>query len=365
VVQAYAGLFVLDAGQGVAGPYCGMLLAACGAEVVKLEPPEGDWSRGLMTRQAGQSVLHACFNRGKRSVMLDLKTDAGRAAAARLAARADVLIESFRPGVAARLGLAPESAKPDAVCLSVSGFGQQGPYAERPCTDTVAQAFSGLAALNEGQDGVPHKVGAIVSDIFTGLSGFAAVQAALAERARDVVPRRRVLDVSLMAGTAALIAPQIAEAGLLGRMPGLINVPAGCYRAACGGYVMITLVREPEFAGLCRVLGVAGLAEEPRFASFTARAENRAALLPLLRDAFAARDAAHWVAALQAERLLAERVNTPNDWLADPHVVAVGAVGALAQPELGTLPVPALPGIGAWLPPAPALGADNAALLEA
>ncbi|MBR0645720.1 CaiB/BaiF CoA transferase family protein [Plastoroseomonas hellenica] len=362
-MQAYQGLFVLDAGQGVAGPYCGMLLAACGADVVKLEPPEGDWSRGLTTRQDRQSVLHVSFNRGKRSVMLDLKTEAGRVAAQRLAARADVLIESFRPGVAARLGLGPESAKPDAVCLSISGFGQAGPYAERPCTDSVAQAFSGLATLNEGLDGAPHKVGALVSDVFTGLSAFAAVQAALAERARDAAPRRRVLDVSLMAGTAALIAPQIAEAGLLGQAPALLNVPAGSYRAACGGWVMVTLVRDPEFVTLCRVLGLPPLAEDARFASFAARAAHRGALLPLLREAFAQQDVAHWVRALQAERLLAERVNTPIDWLADPHVRAVGAAGMVAQPELGTVPMPALPGIGAWLPPAPALGAHNAELL--
>jgi formyl-CoA transferase len=154
--QPYRGLFVLDAGQGIAGPYCGMLLAACGATVVKLEPPEGDWSRGLMTRREGMSTLTVTFNRGKRGVVLDLKTEEGRAAARRLAARADVLIESFRPGVAARLGLGPEATPENAVCVSISGFGQQGPYAERPCTDSVAQAFSGLVTLNEGLDGAPH-----------------------------------------------------------------------------------------------------------------------------------------------------------------------------------------------------------------
>jgi len=140
-MRPYKGLRVLDAGQGIAGPYCGMMLAACGADVIKLEPPEGDWSRGLGTAKDTVSVMTVCFNRGKRSVVLDLKSEDGKRAAAALAAQADVLIEAFRPGVAARIGLGPENAKADAVCLSISGFGQSGPYAERPCTDSVAQAF--------------------------------------------------------------------------------------------------------------------------------------------------------------------------------------------------------------------------------
>src|SRR3954453_13071572 len=220
-LQPYRGLFVLDASQGIAGPYCASLLAACGATVVKIEPPAGDWSRGLSTREGTQSVMHVAFNRGKRSVMLDLQTEAGRAAMAKLAARADVMLEAFRPGVAKRLGLVPEAGKPDVVFLSISGFGQQGPNCERPCTDSVAQAFSGIVSLNAGMDGVPHRTGQMMmADVVTGLSAFIAVQAALAEQARDRVagaaPRARVLDVSLMQSTAALMGFNIGEQGLPG-----------------------------------------------------------------------------------------------------------------------------------------------------
>lgn len=362
-LRPYRGLRVLDAGQGIAGPYCGMLLAACGADVIKLEPPEGDWSRGLSTRAGGQSAMHVAFNRGKRSLVLDLKTEDGRRAAQALAARCDVLIEAFRPGVAARLGLGPEATPAHAICLSISGFGQSGPYAERPCTDSVAQAFSGLVALNEGADGAPHKVGTLVADVVTGLSAFAAVQAALAQRAQDAMPRRRVLDVSLMAGTAALLAMPIAEAGLLGRMPAALNVPAGSYRAACGDWVMVALVREAEFLALCDVVGRPDLPADPRFSSFAARAENRDALLPVLREIFARHDAAHWLSALRGARLLAERVNTPLDWLDDPHVRAVGAAAPVQQPELGAIPFPALPGLGHWNAPAPGIGQHSAEIL--
>lgn len=363
----YDGIFVLDAAQGIAGPYCGMLLAQGGATVVKLEPPKGDWSRGLTAREGDHSVMHTAFNRGKKGVVLDLALPEDRAKAARLAARADVLIEAFRPGVAARIGLGPEQAKADAVCVSVSGFGQSGPYRERPCTDGVAQAFSGLVSINAGVDGVPHKTGTLVVDVFTGLSAFAACQSALAEQARDraagAAPRRRHLDVSLMQAAASLLVLPISEGGLLGRMPTEMNVPAGTWPTKDGAWVMVAMVREAEFVTLCNELGLPDLPSDPRFATFPLRAANKPALVPILREAFMAKTAAEWVAQLQAARMLCDRVNTPLEWLQDPHVQAVGAAPLFHQPGLGSLPLPAIPGLGAWEVPAPGLGADTDAIL--
>src|SRR5690606_9419379 len=148
----FRGLRVLDLGQGVAAPYCAQLLAVYGAEVTKVEPPEGDWGRGLGTTYNGrQSAVSAVFNRGKKSIVLDLRKPAGRAVARRLAVQADVLIEGFRPGVAARLGLGYEELRqenPRLLYVSVSGYGQRGPYAARPGSDSAAQAFSGLIHAN-------------------------------------------------------------------------------------------------------------------------------------------------------------------------------------------------------------------------
>jgi formyl-CoA transferase len=366
--KPYRGLFVLDASQGIAGPYCATLLAACGADVVKVEPPAGDWSRGLSTREGSQSVMHVSFNRGKRSVMLDLQTEAGRAGFAALAARADVMLEAFRPGVAKRIGVVPEAGKPDVVFLSISGFGQQGPNSERPCTDSVAQAYTGMVALNQGMDGVPHRTGQIMMiDMVTGISAFAAVQAALAEqaqaRAAGTQPKPRVLDVSLMQSAAALMAFNLAEQGLLGRVPPLANVPAGTYQGSDGRWVMVALLRDPEFITMCQILELPPLAADPRFASFPARAEHREVLLPILREAFTRRTAADWATRFKAARMLCDLVNTPLDWLADEHVRAVGAAVPLAQPGLGTLPFPQLPGLGAWSVPAPALGEHTEAVL--
>jgi formyl-CoA transferase len=368
-MQPYTGLFVLDASQGIAGPYCATQLAACGATVVKIEPPAGDWSRGLSTREGTQSVMHVSFNRGKRSAVLDLQSEAGRTAMLKLAARADVMLEAFRPGVAKRLGLVPEAGKPDVVFLSISGFGQQGPQSERPCTDSVAQAYSGMVSLNVGMDGVPHRTGQIMMvDMVTGLSAFIAVQAALAEQARDRVagapPRRRVLDVSLMQSAAALMAFNIAEQGLLGRVPPAANLPSGTYQGSDGRWFMVAMLREPEYAQLCEIIGRPDLATDPRFASFALRSEHREALLPEVRAAIAARPATEWVQRFQAARMLCDLVNTPLDWLADPHARAVGAAVPLDQPGLGTLPFPRLPGLGPWSVPAPALGEHTEEVLR-
>lgn len=367
--KPYEGLFVLDASQGIAGPYCATLLAACGANVVKVEPPTGDWSRNLTTRAGQHSVMHTTFNRGKRSVVLDLQTEEGRARFAKLAARADVMLEAFRPGVAKRLGIVPEAGKPDVVFLSISGFGQTGPYAERPCTDSVGQAFSGLAAMNEGMDGAPHRTGPIMTvDVVTGISAFAAVQAALAAQARDraagAPPRPRVLDISLMQSAAAFLALNIAENGLLGQVPPAPNVPAGTYQCRCGGWLIIGLLREAEFVEMCRILELPDLSQDPRFATYPDRAKNRPALIPIIREAFLRRDREDWIARFQAARMLVDRVNTPLDFLADEHVRAVGAVVPLEQPELGTLPYPMLPGIGPWSVPAPGLGQHTEEVLR-
>jgi crotonobetainyl-CoA:carnitine CoA-transferase CaiB-like acyl-CoA transferase len=365
-----AGVRVVDLTAMVMGPYCTQIMADLGADVIKVEPPEGDNTRYISVGPApGMSGVFVNVNRGKRSVVLDLHAEAGRAALAKLAARADVMLEAFRPGVAKRLGLVPAAAKPDVVFLSVSGFGQQGPYAERPCTDGIAQAYTGLVALNAGADGVPHRTGSVmVVDVVTGISAFAAVQAALAGQAQDraagAAPRPRMLDVSLMQTAAALMGFNIAEHALLGHTPQAPNVPAGAYQGSCGNWVMVAILRDAEFPLMCEVMGLPDLSQEARYATFASRGEHRDALLPMLREAFRTRPVAEWVQRFQAARMLCDRVNTPLDWLADPHVQAVGAAVAVEQPGLGTMHFPLLPGLGAWTVPAPALGQHTAEVLS-
>jgi crotonobetainyl-CoA:carnitine CoA-transferase CaiB-like acyl-CoA transferase len=160
--DTFNGIRVVDFSQGMAGPYCSQLLALYGADVVKVEHPAGDWLRNNGKRFGDHSAMSITANRGKRSLALDLKSGDGRAVARRLIARADVVVDNNRPGVMARLSLdyaAARAIKPDIIYLSVTGFGQSGPYANRPGLDTVIQAYAGLTRANVGVDGVPHRVG--------------------------------------------------------------------------------------------------------------------------------------------------------------------------------------------------------------
>jgi formyl-CoA transferase len=233
----------------------------------------------------------------------------------------------------------------------------------------VVQAYSGMVSLNIGADGIPHRTGQVMAvDMTTGLSAMIAVQAALAGQAQDraagAAPRRRVLDVSLMQSATALMAFNIAEAGLLGGVPPIANTPSGTYQGSDGRWFMIAMLREPEYQQFCGIIGRPDLAADPRFVGFAARHEHREALLPAIRAAIAAEPAAEWVRRCQAGRMLCDLVNTPLDWLADPHVQAVGAAVPLEQPGLGTMPFPRLPGLGPWSVPAPDLGEHTEAVLR-
>src|SRR3981081_664365 len=282
----YRGLRVLDFGQGIASPYCAMLLGVYGANVIKVEPPEGDWSRYLGTTYGSHTALSAVYNRGKRSLCLDLKHDEGIRIARRLAGNCDVLIEGFRPGVAARLGIGYETLardNPGLIYLSVSGFGQDGPYSKRPGSDSVAQAFSGLVSVNVGNDKTPHRVGTTISDVATGVYAFQAIAPALFARAS--VGTGRWIDVSLTQSTAALLGHKLAEHVLEGGAPRALNVPAGSYQTK-DGWLMVTLVNESQYKRLCTAIEREDLASDPRFLDFAKRADSADALISQMRDVF-------------------------------------------------------------------------------
>lgn len=364
----FCGLRVLDFGQGVASPYAGYLLAANGADVIKVEPPDGDWSRRLGTTYGSQSALSAVYNRGKRSLALDLKKPEAIETARKLAADADVLIEGFRPGVMDRLGLgynALSRDNPRLIYLSISGFGQQGPYAQRPCTDSVAQAFSGLVSVNVGADGIPHRVGATLSDVCTGLYGFQAVSTALFARATVGVGRR--IDVSLSQSTAALLGHKFAEYALEGGTPRLLNVPAGSYQTS-DGWLMVTLVTEAQYGRLCTVLSREDLAKEPRFANFALRADCAEELAAELRKVFSTDTTAAWLARLHAADIIADRILHPSEWIANEHVQATGGALCTDTPGVGAVYAARTPGMAddreTALRPAPDVGQDSGVILS-
>ena len=364
---AYAGLKVLDLGQGIAAPYCAMLLAMHGAEVVKLEPPGGDWSRGLGRRYGDHTAMSAHFNRGKKGLALDLRAPAGRDVALALAKRADIVIEGFRPGVAARLGLGNEALSalnPRLIYVSVSGFGQEGPHIGLPCTDSVAQAFSGLAALNIGNDGGPHRVGAMIVDALTGVYAAQAVGVALFARERCGEGAR--LELSLTQSASAILGHKLAEHVLEDGKPQVVNVPTGAHRTQ-DGWVMIALLREADFVRLVTALGTPELATDSCFNSFAARAENSPAIFAALGAIFARETTAHWLKVLRDADILSDRINGFDDWLADPHIVATDGAVAVEPVGMPAFKVPRTPGISAAadaaLSPAPHTGEHGRAIL--
>jgi crotonobetainyl-CoA:carnitine CoA-transferase CaiB-like acyl-CoA transferase len=366
----YRGLRVLDFGQGIASPYCAMLLGVYGAEIIKVEPPEGDWSRYLGTTYGSHTALSAVYNRGKRSLCLDLKHEDGIRIARQLAGDCDVLIEGFRPGVAARLGIGYEDLardNPGLIYLSVSGFGQSGPYAKRPGSDSVAQAFSGLVSVNVGNDKTPHRVGTTISDVSTGVYAFQAIATALFARAS--VGTGRWIDVNLAQSTAALLGHKVAEHVLEGGTPRALNVPAGSYQTS-DGWLMVTLVNEPQYRRLCVAIGREDLANDPRFADFARRADAADALISQLREVFLTQSSETWLSRLHASDIIAERILTPGDWLHNVHVEATRAAVCQDTPGVGLVYSPRTPGIMGLsednLRPAPDIGADSReVLLEA
>jgi crotonobetainyl-CoA:carnitine CoA-transferase CaiB-like acyl-CoA transferase len=343
--RPYDGLSVVDFSQGLAGPYCGSLMALYGADVVKVEPPQGDWARKLGSDYNGHSVLDVCANRGKRSICLDLKHAEGRAVARALACEADVLIEAFRPGVADRLGFGYTETKernPRVLYISISGYGQLGPMREDPCTDTVMQAFSGLMSVNPGNDGAPHRVGFLIVDMVTGLYAYQALATALHGRADSKEGRH--IDISLMQSAAAIQTAKISEYALAAGEPRALNAPAGTYRTS-DGWIAITLVSHVHWVAICEGLELPQLLDDPRFADFERRAENLPVLFDILNRRLAQKTTAEWNARLLDAGALCNAVHDFGDWLEHPHVQAVAAAPSIQQPRVGAVPTPLIPGM--------------------
>jgi crotonobetainyl-CoA:carnitine CoA-transferase CaiB-like acyl-CoA transferase len=342
----FAGLKVVDLSQGVAGPYCGMLLAQHGADVIKVEPTgEGDWARTIGKRYGTHTAYSIPTNFGKRSIALDLKSAEGKEVLWRLIAGADVLLEGFRPGVLDRLGFGYEAVsarEPRILYVSVSGFGQTGPLADRPAMDPVLQAFTGLMVDNKGEDGIPHRVPFVVIDMSTALYAFQALSAALYAR-RDE-PRGRRIEVSLLQAASAMQAIRLMTVYLEGERVRRA-MPSGVFRTA-DGWLQFLIVREDQWRAFCGVLGTPELANDPRFADGQSRSDNEAELMAIVRPAIAEKSTSHWAQRLRQADIMHERLNGFRDFLAQPQAEAMNLVSFLDLPEAPeAFPVPNIAGV--------------------
>ena len=282
--KPFAGVTVLDFSRVLAGPFCTAMLADLGAEIIKVEPPTGDDQRSMGAFSQGISVSFELINRNKRSIRLDLKSEEGRAIARRLAARSDVVVENFRPGVASKLGIDAETLRgerADLIYCSISGFGQDGPLARAPSYDVVAQALSGLMSITGEPDGEPMMVGDSVGDTVSGLYAGFAIAAALYRRA--TTGEGATLDIAMFDSLFSLLPTALAQLQVNDQAPTRqgnqhpLSAPFGAF-AAKGGTIIIAIANNSLFARFAATIGRSELADDPRYASDRERRVNRDAL---------------------------------------------------------------------------------------
>ncbi len=345
---AFCGLTVLDFSQGVAGPHATMLLALHGADVIKIEPLEGDWGRALGKLEGDHCAHSVAFNRGKRSIALDLKSSDGIAVVRKIAAKADVVVESFRPGVIGRLGFGYEDLRkinPAVVYCSVSGFGQTGPYSKRPTVDGLIQAFSGMMVMNKLPDGTPWRQGMIAVDVTTGLYTFNALSTAITRQFR--FKEGSFIDSSLMRAAAAFQGAKLMEWVHTDGKPQPLYMPAGSYRTA-NGYMMVSAMRPHHFRKMFELIGRDDVANDPTLQTHEDRIRNAAKIVKALNETMPTRTTEDWIALLLPNDVFCERVGNYQDYLDHPHVKESGAVDWIEQDGFARMPVANIPG----LPPA-------------
>jgi crotonobetainyl-CoA:carnitine CoA-transferase CaiB-like acyl-CoA transferase len=325
-MQALEGLRVVDLATVLAGPAAAKYLADFGADVIKVEAPAGDGTRrmGWMPPDGGDAYMWRTVGRGKRSVVLDLKTDAGLGAARTLIDHADVLIENFRPGTLERLGLDPEhllARNPRLVILRVTGFGQTGPYRSQPGFASIAEAMSGFAGLSGDPDGAPLLPPIALTDELTGIVGAFAVMVALHHC--DRTGEGQVVDINLLESILQVMGPLPAAYAALGYLQPRLGagipytVPRGTFQCSDGEWIAISASAESVAN---RVLDLLGVADDPRFATFTDRAEHREALNALVREWCAARTSEDALRSFAEAEAAAARVYSIADVVADPHL---------------------------------------------
>jgi crotonobetainyl-CoA:carnitine CoA-transferase CaiB-like acyl-CoA transferase len=369
------GIRVLDLSRVIAGPYCAMLLGDLGADVVKLERPgRGDESRAVRG-DGGMNAVFAALNRNKRGIVVDLRHAEGRKVAFELARRADVIIENFLPGVAARRGLGYEAVRAEnrgIVYASITGFGQTGPYAQRPGYNLIAQGMSGIMAITGMPGHPPTKVGGSVADLAAAYIAFGAINAALVHRLR--AGEGQHLDVNLLASVLGLLPDPVAHYFHTGARPGRAGnrnpqlAPAEAFRTQ-DGYLTVVLMSPEQWDRFCGVLGDEGLRTDPRFATNPDRLANHAEMRARVEAALASAPTAVWVKRFESASIAAGPIYEFDEVFSDPQVRHLGLVAEVDQPGYGRVRMLDFPFRASGAPatirrPAPLLGEHTAEVLE-
>jgi crotonobetainyl-CoA:carnitine CoA-transferase CaiB-like acyl-CoA transferase len=371
-----SGIRVVDLTRILAGPFCTMLLADMGAEVIKVEARgAGDPLRQQGAVKDGLSWYFAGFNRNKRSLSLNLRSDEGKAVLARLIARSDVLVENFRPGVLGHMGFDDarlKALKPDLVYCNISGFGTTGPYRDRPSFDFIAQAMSGFMSVTGAGDGPPMRAGPPIADLIAGLYGALGVCAALVKHGQT--GGGETVGASLNNGLISLLAFLASNHFATGEEPQrtgndhAIVAPYGMFRTK-DGEVALAPSQEQSYQRLLDALALPTLRDEPRFATNDLRVRNRAAINAAIEARLMTETTDYWIEKLNAAGVPCGRVMGLAEVFADPQVLDQEMVLSQKHPGHGTVKMLGFPVKFAEAPcrlrrPAPELGADTEAILR-
>lgn len=369
------GMVVLDTTQVMAGPFCTLLLADMGAEVIKVEKPDGDDSRRIGPPFIkGESAAYLGINRNKQSIVLDLRTDPGKGAFRRLAAQADVVVENFRPGTMDRLGLGADELRkdhPELIYVSISGFGQTGPYASRPGYDLVAQGMSGVMSVTGYPDSPPVKVSIPLADLNAGMFAANGVLSAYIHRLKT--GQGQVVETSLLEAAIAYTVWESAELWGSGQTPtpkGSAHRMVAPYQAlaTADGYVNFAIGNQGIWERFCKAVGLESLVADPRFASNPTRVQHYRELAAELEVTTRTKTSAEWLALCEEIGVPAGPIYDMAQVYEDPHVRARGMVQQLEHPVAGLINHIGLPVKMSLTPgeirmPAPTLGQHTADVL--
>ena len=381
------GIRILDLTRVLAGPWATQNLADLGAEVIKIERPgQGDdtrkWGPPFLKDREGRDTTDAAYflaaNRGKKSVTLDIASAEGQGIARRLAAAADVVVENFKVGDLERYGLDYPSLRAGHEALvycSITGFGQDGPYRDRPGYDFMIQGLGGLMSVTGERDdlpgGGPQKVGVAVADLFTGMYASSAIVAALLHRERT--GEGQYIDIALLDAQVAMLANLGAAFLASGRVPGRMGnahqaiVPYQVFRAS-DVFFIVAVGNDAQFARFCEIVGLPAVAADPRYATNPARVDHREELVAMIADRLANRPAAEWLAELEARQVPCGPINDLSQVFDDPQVRHRGMVASLAHEGAGLVRTVANPVLFSATParsemPPPRLGEHTDAVL--
>lgn len=348
-MQPLKDILVIDLTRALAGPVSTMILADFGANVIKIEPPQGDDSRAWGPFVNGESAFYMSINRGKRSIIMNLKDPEGQKMVKQLVMKADVIVENYRPGIMEGFGMGYEDLKKinsKIIYAAISGFGHTGPYRLKPAWDMIVQAMGGIMSITGSEGGEQVRVGASIGDLLAGVYNALGIMTAL--YARTITGEGQKIDISMLDCQVAFLENAIARYLYSGKMPGPIGnrhssiAPFESFTAS-DGEIVIAIANQKQWANLCNLIDREDLVRDERFVSNDDRVRNRPELISILRPIFQSKTTAQWVETLESVGIACSTINNMEQVINHPQVLARDMIVELQHPIAGSVKMPGIP----------------------